>query len=562
MKHPALTRAMAVVLAVLSLVMLLAGFGSLRGARRDRDRGQGDWQRLSGRIDEYELALAQLGSSEPYDDQKKELDREQAEHDQQATEHRMSLAKYTATRSGVQTGLEAMNEATYAFYKGKEQYEDGVSALEAQAAAFEEGYRQFQEGQKQLESGRQMLNLISQLLGGLRAQSDNARAMAGILDSDDPEAARELSLRAYDGILQSLDSMLSLLDTLKAQNGISPDQIAMLTQLLSEQTELELDLSQLELRGVTGEEISQIEDAVAAATGMMLPELRQRIQQERDRVAAQDPEEGLSEEQLALIRQIYDQNREAIQTAMDQVAGQLPAYEQQVAEALEQMNLAQEQLDAMAPMMEAGREGIEQARQMLAAAGEGIRQGEKALYQGKLQLQEQQQKLIEQEKQLRREKRELDKSSVRLTHRGELAEEQKEKEQRETSLRLMLLDRQEIRDRVDAGEELLPAARAVAQELRERTDHAYTWRVRIAVLMLLGAVLGFAAIPAAFERIRSRLGLLIPGLGCALCAAGAEILCRLEGRGDAYSALACGAAALLVLLAGMPRIKRKAKSEN
>ena len=102
MKHPALTRAMAVVLAVLSLVMLLAGFGSLRGARRDRDRGQGDWQRLSGRIDEYELALAQLGSSEPYDDQKKELDREQAEHDQQATEHRMSLATYTATRSGVQ----------------------------------------------------------------------------------------------------------------------------------------------------------------------------------------------------------------------------------------------------------------------------------------------------------------------------------------------------------------------------------------------------------------------------------------------------------------------------
>ena len=302
MKHPALTRAMAVVLAVLSLVMLLAGFGSLRGARRDRDRGQGDWQRLSGRIDEYELALAQLGSSEPYDDQKKELDREQAEHDQQATEHRMSLATYTATRSGVQTGLEAMNEATYAFYKGKEQYEDGVSALEAQAAAFEEGYRQFQEGQKQLESGRQMLNLISQLLGGLRAQSDNARAMAGILDSDDPEAARELSLAAYDGILQSLDSMLSLLDTLKAQNGISPDQIAMLTQLLSEKTDLELDLSQLELRGVTGEEISRIEDAVAAATGMTLPELRQRIQQERDRVAAQDPEEGLSEEQLALIR--------------------------------------------------------------------------------------------------------------------------------------------------------------------------------------------------------------------------------------------------------------------
>ena len=561
MKHPALTRALAVALAVLSLVMLLAGLGSLRGARRDRERGLGDYQRLSGRIDDYEAALAALEGSEPYADRKEELDRDQAEHEQQAVEHRMSLATYTATRGGIQNGMEALNEAEYAFYMGKAQYEEGARLLEEQAAAFEEGYRQFQEGRAQLENGEKMLELVSQLLAGLRSASDSARAMTDILDSEDPQASRELSLTAYDGALQSLDSMQQLLDSLKAQDGVSPEQIAMLVQLLQEQTELELDLSQLELRGVTGEEIAQLEDAVAQAVGMSLPELRQRIQQERDRIAGQESGE-LSEEELARLRQVYEENRELINQAMDRVDQELSGYEEQLAQAREQMALAKEQMDAMAPMMEAGKAGIEQGRQMLATAGEGIRQGEDALYLGKLQLLEQQEKLREQAEQLRREKRDLDKQSVRLGRREEVAEEQKQKEQRETALRLMLLDRQEIRARTDGGQALAEAARDVARELRESTELAYTRRVQIAVLMLLGGVLGFGAIPAAFERIRSPLGLLIPGLGCVLCAVGAEVLCRLAGRGDSYSALACAAAALLVLLAGMPREKRKVKSEK
>ena len=37
-------------------------------------------QRLSGRIDDYEAALAALEGSEPYADRKEELDRDQAEH--------------------------------------------------------------------------------------------------------------------------------------------------------------------------------------------------------------------------------------------------------------------------------------------------------------------------------------------------------------------------------------------------------------------------------------------------------------------------------------------------
>ena len=558
MKHPALTRAMAVVLVILSLVMLLAGLGSLRSAADDRRRGQGDYQRLSDRIEEYNGLLSALDGSEPYAARKAQLDQDREAHEKQAVEHRVALATYTATRSGLQTGAAAMNDAEYAFYMGKAQYEAGVKEMEQQLAAFEEGYRQYEEGKRQLEEGRQMLALASELLGGLRRQMDQARQMGQILDSEDPEAAYALTLNAYDGALANLDTIMKLLDTLEAQDGIGAGQLELLKQLLAEQTEL--DLEDWELPAISGEQIRQWRDAIAQAAGMSLPELRETLQQERDRIAAHDGE-TLTEEQMTAIRALYDQNRQLIGAAMTRADELLTPYEQQVSQALEQMDAAQAELDAMAPMMEAGKQGLEQGKQMMEAAGEGLRQGENALYLGKLQLQEQQEKLKEQGIELRKEKRELDKEAVRLEAREREAEAQRLREQRETSVRLMLLDRQEIQDRVDRGETLSDAADAVARGLLEETERSYGMRVRIGALMVLGGILGFAVIPGAFEKIRSRLALLIPGLGCTLCAAGAEILCRLEGRGDSYSALAAGAAALLLLLAGMPREKRRVNSE-
>ncbi len=50
LKHPALTRILSLVLAVLCLTMLFAGLGSIAGAMRDRDSAMADYGRLTGRI--------------------------------------------------------------------------------------------------------------------------------------------------------------------------------------------------------------------------------------------------------------------------------------------------------------------------------------------------------------------------------------------------------------------------------------------------------------------------------------------------------------------------------
>ena len=73
--------------------------------------------------------------------------------------------------------------------------------------------------------------------------------------------------------------------------------------------------------------------------------------------------------------------------------------------------------------------------------------------------------------------------------------------------------------------------------------------------MILGALAGFIGIPAAFEKTKSRFWLIAPVLLCFGCAVGAEIQCRMLGRGDSYSALAAAVFAAIQLALVIPKEK-------
>ena len=60
MKHPALTRVLAIILAVLSLTMAAAGALGLRQAQKDRRLTAEDMARLRGRIEEYRSVTENL----------------------------------------------------------------------------------------------------------------------------------------------------------------------------------------------------------------------------------------------------------------------------------------------------------------------------------------------------------------------------------------------------------------------------------------------------------------------------------------------------------------------
>ena len=557
MKHPALTRVFSVILVILSLTMLVAGVGNAFSAVSDREKGLGEYERLNARVEEYRQVSLALSGRESYQTANDALGEEQSLHEEQASQHRVDLAVYTATRAGILKGTAALQEAEAAFAQGKAMYEAGLKEFEKQEAAFWEGYRQFQEGKRQLEEGQKTLELAQSALAGMRGQLAQGRSLAAILDSEDPEARRELSLAAYDSLLSSLDSATSLYATLKDQGGISAEQMQQLAVLLDQQTDLDLSelLANVTWEGISEESLQELEDRVNASTGMSVGEISEQIRQQRDSIAQLDGEEPISEEQFAALQAAYAQNRAWIEAVDNAMESKISEYEAQLSEAQLQLAAAREQVDAVEPMMEQGKAAIEQARAALDQAGGQMQMGEWGLADGRRQLEEQSAALEEQAESLRQEKRELDADAAKLTEKSAQVEEQRERERRETSLRLMLLEREGIASRVDGGMELLPAAEEYAEALLRQTETQTSGRLRVSVLMIAGAVAACFGIPAAFEKTRIRFWLIAPVVVCLGCAVAAELLCRQLGRGDSYSALSAASFAAIQLLLVLPKKK-------
>ncbi len=558
MKHPALTRLFAVVLAVLCLTMLLAGLGSAGGAISGLRSGQAEVDRLNKRIEEYREILQQSEGAEPYALLRTDLEEEQAQHDADASQHRTELAIYTATRGGLQTGAAALDQAEAALATGKAQYEQGRALFEAKEKQFWDGYQQFQEGKRQLEEGRKLLELAASALAGLRAQVNQGRQLAAILESGEEDARQQLTVAAYDSLLQTLDQATALYDALKDQGGINPEQLQAILTLLSKQTGADLSglLDGLSWDGISAESLQELENRVYEATGMSVAEIRAQIQEQRDAVAGLDGETPLTEEQFAALQAAYSQSREWIQAVLTAMEQKLDEYEVKLQEARAQMDAAQEQIDALNDYMEQGKAAMVQARAGLDMAGEQIKQGEQGIAQARQELQKKEAELAEKAEQLRQEKLELDAEAVALEAKTDRANARKELEQREASVRLMLLDREEICARVDGGMELLPAAEEYAAERLAEVRRTAAGRLWISALMLLGAVAGFADIPAAFEKTKSRFRLIAPVALCFACAVGVEALCRSLGRGDSYSALAVAVFAAIQLLLVIPQKKK------
>ena len=558
MKFPALTRIFSLVLAILCLTMFLAGLGSVGAAMKDRSKGLAEHDRLSERLEEYRNICTSLNGGVSYQESSQLLSEEQEKHDAEASQHRMDLAVYTATRSGLQTGEAALAEAEATFLEGKTQYEEGLAQFQAQESAFWSGYFQFQDGKQQLAQGRQTLELAAGALGAVRGQLQQSRSMAQILESDDENARQQLTVAAYDSLLQALDSAVVVYDALKTQGGISPEQMQSLAEMMAQQSGVDLSqyLGDISWPGISEESLQDLESRVAGATGMSTADIRALIQQRRDEAAGMDASSPISEEQFEALKAAYAQSKGLAEQIYSVIDGKLGEYEGQIAAAKSQMDAAQAQIDALEPFMQQGSAAIEQARQALELAGAQIAEGEAGLAEGRKELEAQQAELKEKEEALRQEKSVLDQQALDLAEQNAAVTDRRDLERRETSLRLMLQEREDIRESMAQGRELLPAGEECARELLRSVEDAYSGKVLTGALMLFGGIFGFAGIPAAFEKTRSRFWLFAPTALCFGCSAAAEILCRLQERGDSYSALAAAAFALILLAIAIPGKKK------
>ena len=600
MKHPALTRVFAIVLAVLCLVMLLAGLLGLRSASRDRRRALDAAQRLQDRVAAYREASAAVRSGPGYEEQNAAWQARQAEHDKAASRHRSEVAIYTATQSGLRSGAAALDQADALMAEGRRQYEAGLAEFETRSAAFDEQYWRFLQGASQLSDLRFLYDAVMTALYNARAEAANARVMGVLIDSDDPADRRALTLDAYDGALAAVDQAEALFITVKtvtptldAIAAMDLDELSALTEPgafegfeglgelgdlsgagieLPELPEMpEVDAGQLRelkaaydeawprIKALIGEidrMIPVLDSEAQNATGMSLEELRAAAGAERDAIAAGEGELPLTDEEFEAVQTAYSQRAAEINGFLDAVDAALDGVQGPAEEAGLLLDAMEGMFDQLYALMDQAIAAIGQGRAMLEEAGNQLAMGEQALYDSRAVIWQQMGQQREKAAALREEQKRLVAEARELKAEQEAAEARRELEQQERSLRLMLLNRDEIAARVELGMALEEAAALTAAEQRQQAGAEWRNRLGANVLLIAGAVFGLAGLPAAFEQLRSRFMLITPVLLCLLCAAGAEAVFLRMGRGHSYSALAGALFALLQLCTVIPK-KRK-----
>ena len=135
MKHQALARVFAVVLAIMCLLMLLngaTGFGKAAKAHEERTAFE---EKYAQQIENYVTLHEQVENSISYDEAYELLKEKLEQHDKDAAQHRTDTALYTAEKGGNTMGAnliwEAMPEIAAAkqeLAKAKKQFEDVQTA--------------------------------------------------------------------------------------------------------------------------------------------------------------------------------------------------------------------------------------------------------------------------------------------------------------------------------------------------------------------------------------------------------------------------------------------------
>ena len=568
MKHPALTRVFAIVVALLGLTMAMAGGLGLRSAEEDRQSALYTVRRLRERAASYREITDSLRNTEAYADQNAALEEKQSGHDSESSEHRADVSTYTLTNFGLTAGTNALDLADQQFASYKAVFEEAMPV-------FEEGLGQ---ASSLLGALRQVYDAAMDALDDVNAHLDYANAVAASLSAGeavtyaDVTAACDQQLALLDELAAVPDQLRELTPALDAISAFDPESLTALLDAMEKLpaslgsfgnvdlsayagagVPVDFDLDRLvRLKAVYDEGWSAVKQAlereeivsaaleqgVEDATGMSFADLRQQMQDTRDRLAAHGEEP------------IDPQLSDAALEGFNLTSGA-------VREALDRANTAMETVNTQASELGGSLAEIEGVvygfNGLLSQARQMLYEGENALYWARAAIWYQMGQQREKEEALRKHRDALAQEAEELRKLSEQAEAQKKAEQRQRSLRAILLRRDEIRSRVDAGEEPDAAALAYARERENQAETENRLRARACHLMLVGGLFALLAIPTAFERIRSRFLLLLTVLLCLGCAAAAEWIFYQMGRGHSYSALAVAVFALLQLFVTLPK---------
>lgn len=206
------------------------------------------------------------------------------------------------------------------------------------------------------------------------------------------------------------------------------------------------------------------------------------------------------------------------------------------------------------------RATLDDARRQLAEAGEQLAAAQQMIQSSYAQMWAKQSELDGQNESLASRRDSLLGEALRLAAEKNAADEKKENERRFSSTRALLKGYDGVKAKLDAGGVLPDSAEEYAAEYNEEYNRLHTVRRVMCLLEVIGGVLGFLCIPAAYEKSKSRFLLIAPACASFACAAAAETAGAVNGLGQSYAAIPVMIFAALYLLAAAPRIKSHAQA--
>lgn len=603
MKHQALARVFAVVLAILCLLLLATGVRGFGKADEELDERRAWEEKYAERIQSYVELESELAGSISYEEAQKELEKRLEQHESDASRHRTDTALHTAEKGGNQMGADLIWEAMPELQNAKSDLEDAKKQLAQKEAAFAQGKAaitaQVNNGIAACSAERaSLVELQSQIAAYLATapavppepvipmvpvevrkpeppyivppppESDFVTATEPVL----PENPTEEEVAEFPNKVVEYEALLAQQKEEYRQALAAYEEAVALQQQLYEEQSKQYD----EQRTVYEKQLQDYEQAVAqyetdkAAYDAALEAYRQwsfglmpfvgALQQEGAALAALGGELAEAGGSLAALASSLGGDGGST-GGMDALGGSggLSPGQMSPDKAVSAMIGAVDGMIAGYGRISAGLGAIENG---LTEASNKVFEGELALKKAEAELQDKLAniwynlgELEKQAEELAEEKETLDQEASVLSKKILENEALKDLTNRRNSARQLLLNVAEVKSESAESGDLPGAAEGYLERYRSRTQALYEGRRRVNVLAILAAAAGLLGVPGAFELTKKRFLLLAPVLLCLGFAAGADWLHVSLGFGQMYAALFTAIFAAVQVLIVLPKKK-------
>lgn len=480
MKHPALTRVMAIALVIMCVIMAAAGAAGIGKAEKQLNSDKADYEKLTGRIETYEQLSKELEGKESYKQANEKLAERQEQHDKDASQYRTDLAERTATQGGYKKGADALWEAQAQLKEGELQYNAGLAQFKESEAEF-----------NSMKAQTQQMIETAQTLAGMCSAAASAQTP---VQPEQPAAVEDPG-------------------EFTPAEGLSDEELAAARAEYDAKLQAYNDYLEAE---------KAYEQALREYPAKML-----------------EYQTAIAKGQAALAG-----GNKLLESAG--MGGGITDYNVMAATLTAAAESAQKQLDE-------GQAAIDAAKQKLEAAGTQIESGKQKIDGNLEQIWYKMGQFEDEEAEYSENREKLLNESEELAAEKEKLDEQKNDENKLNSTRLILKGYDGIKAKLDSGGVLPDSAQEYALEFYGEYNRLHTGRIVISILEIVGGILGFVCLPAAFEKNKSRLMLLLPAAASLACAAAAETAGVCLGLGQSYAAIPVILFAVLYLCSAAPK---------